>query len=265
MAKHHWRIPESDHIKLFLFDVDGTLTPSRARMDPEFAVEFRRFCDQNAVCLVTGSDYAKTVQQVPEAVLHTVLQSYCCSGNEIYRRGQLIYQDTGWSPGKQLTEFLKTAIGESLYRGGRTENHFDFRSGCLNFSIVGRGCTPEDRAQYREFDQQHQERLKLVNQITELFPTVSARVGGETGIDIGPLGSDKSQILANLPAYPNDSDTGFYRWDLSQMVFFGDATQPGGNDFPLAQWIEETHTVTGWEHTREILRTQYGKKKNTNE
>lgn len=257
MAKYHWEIPESDHVKLFLFDVDGTLTPSRTQMDPEFAAEFKQFCDQNTVCLVTGSDYAKTAEQVPEAVLNSVYQSYCCSGNEVYRLGRLIYEDTGWGPGRSLTEWMQSKLGESGFQGERTGEHWEFRPGMLNFSIVGRGCTPAQRTAYRDYDGATQERAQLAAECEQLFPEISARVGGETGIDIGPAGSDKSQILANLPAYPNDSDSGFYRWDLSQMVFFGDATYPGGNDHSLAQWIECTHTVSDWQETREILRNNY--------
>ena len=40
----------------FIFDVDGTLTPSRREMDKEFVQFFFEFCTKNDVYLVTGSD-----------------------------------------------------------------------------------------------------------------------------------------------------------------------------------------------------------------
>ena len=40
----------------FIFDVDGTLTPSRREIDMDFAVFFTEFCAENKVYLVTGSD-----------------------------------------------------------------------------------------------------------------------------------------------------------------------------------------------------------------
>ena len=40
----------------FIFDVDGTLTPSRQAMDPEFKEWFIDFIKANKVWLVTGSD-----------------------------------------------------------------------------------------------------------------------------------------------------------------------------------------------------------------
>ena len=49
---------------MFLFDVDGTLTPSRQKIDKEFSKFFSNFCKKNEVFLVTGSDRDKTIQQL---------------------------------------------------------------------------------------------------------------------------------------------------------------------------------------------------------
>ena len=48
-------------MKRFIFDVDGTLTPSRQPMDPQFKEWFLSFMEREKVWLVTGSDYPKTV------------------------------------------------------------------------------------------------------------------------------------------------------------------------------------------------------------
>jgi len=40
----------------YIFDVDGTLTPSRQKMDEDFSRFFLHFCTMNSVYLVTGSD-----------------------------------------------------------------------------------------------------------------------------------------------------------------------------------------------------------------
>jgi hydroxymethylpyrimidine pyrophosphatase-like HAD family hydrolase len=59
---------------IILFDVDGTLTPSRGKMDPEFKKEFLNFQKAYKVCFVTGSDDVKTIEQVGEDVfaLHII-------------------------------------------------------------------------------------------------------------------------------------------------------------------------------------------------
>ena len=71
----------------YVFDVDGTLTPSRGRMDEGFKRFFLKFIKEPAVYLVTGSAYYKTVEQVTREVAESVEKVFNCSGNSIWRRG----------------------------------------------------------------------------------------------------------------------------------------------------------------------------------
>ncbi len=48
----------------YIFDVDGTLTLSRQKIDPEFKKFLLDFSSKNDVYLVTGSDRDKTVEQL---------------------------------------------------------------------------------------------------------------------------------------------------------------------------------------------------------
>ena len=55
----------------YIFDVDGTLTPSRQKMDEDFSRFFLHFCTMNSVYLVTGSDREKTLEQVGSLIYKT--------------------------------------------------------------------------------------------------------------------------------------------------------------------------------------------------
>ena len=68
----------------FIFDVDGTLTPSRGKMDKEFAKFFNRFCSIQDVYLVTGSDKPETVEQISELTYNLTKRVYQCSGSDVY-------------------------------------------------------------------------------------------------------------------------------------------------------------------------------------
>ena len=57
----------------FIFDVDGTLTPSRREIEPDFKNFFSNFCEHNNVYLVTGSDFPKTHEQLGDEII-TVLR-----------------------------------------------------------------------------------------------------------------------------------------------------------------------------------------------
>ena len=50
--------------KIFIFDVDGTLTPSRLPMTEEFKNFFQMWCVFNKFYLVTGSDLPKLQEQM---------------------------------------------------------------------------------------------------------------------------------------------------------------------------------------------------------
>ena len=52
----------------YIFDVDGTLTPSRQTINDDFAVFFSDFCAERDCYLVTGSDREKTIEQVGEEI-----------------------------------------------------------------------------------------------------------------------------------------------------------------------------------------------------
>ena len=51
-------------IMKYIFDVHGTLTPSRQIIDSSFETFMIKFCCKHDVYLVTGSDRQKTVDQL---------------------------------------------------------------------------------------------------------------------------------------------------------------------------------------------------------
>jgi phosphomannomutase len=238
-------------MKLFLFDVDGTLTPSRGRINSEFAEQFLQLCSRETVCTVTGSDLVKTVEQLGNSIVRSLCRSYNCVGSVIYRGSdlELLLEPKPFALSEQLAEYLRTCVKLSEFPI-RTGQHIEHRQGMINFSIVGRGADAEQRAQYAEWDRATGERHRLAEAINTLFPEVVAHVGGETGLDIVPQGVDKSQILQHLPG----------AYSLDQIVFFGDAVYPGGNDYPLAAQLPSqcVHSVRDWRETQRILTEYYG-------
>ena len=80
--KDYWNIPKG---MIYIFDVDGTLTPSRGMMDREFANFFYKFVEENEVYIITGSDREKTLQQVPKEIYNLCIKVYQCSGNHVWQ------------------------------------------------------------------------------------------------------------------------------------------------------------------------------------
>ena len=73
---------------IYIFDVDGTLTKSRNKMDLSFAQFFYDFTEHNRVWLISGSDKDKTIEQVGRTIWHKVERAYQCSGNQLFQNGK---------------------------------------------------------------------------------------------------------------------------------------------------------------------------------
>jgi len=231
-------------MKKFIFDVDGTLTPSRQKIDQEFAVYFSKFCEKNLVYLVTGSDKPKTVEQVGLFIFHKAQKVYNCSGNDVYR-GDVNIRRSDWILPEEAHNWLGEQLGASAFTL-RTGLHFEHRPGMVNFSIVGRNANTEQRKMYIAWDEKYNERDLVSHNFNLMFPELEARPGGETGIDIAPKGNDKSQILIDF-----DSQ--------DEIHFYGDRMDEYGNDYPLKKKIIDNdlglcYSVKGWKHTWELLK-----------
>ena len=211
-------------MKKFIFDVDGTLTPSRKQIEHSFWAFFLKFCCSNDVYLVTGSDREKTVEQLGLDICYRAKRVYNCSGCDVYERDNNVYRDT-WKPSDEVRQFLQDELDYSQFRI-RTDPHIEERPGCINFSILGRGANWTEREVYKEWDKDEHERILIARRFNERFPDLHATVGGQTGLDIAPHGRDKSQILRDF----NEDD---------ELHFFGDRCEEGGNDYSLAVEVEK--------------------------
>jgi len=231
-------------LKKFIFDVDGTLTPSRKKIEHEFWAPFLIFCRHNDVYLVTGSDRQKTLEQLGLDICYTAKRVYNCSGSDVYERNVNVYRND-WELPKEVEESLLDELNDSKFPL-RNGNHIERRPGGVNFSILGRDEDPMlGRKEYMEWNEKTNERVEIASRLRNKFPDLSVALGGQTGIDIGPLGSDKSQIL-------RDFDKG------DELHFFGDRVEKGGNDHTLAMAIVENmmgvaYNVKDYTETRTIL------------
>ena len=226
---------------IHIFDVDGTLTPSRDRMKDDFAKFFEHFATHNSCYLVTGSDREKTLEQIPESIYNLFIRCYQCSGNHVFEQHREVHRDE-WKLPDDSNTFLLVELHESGWKP-RTGQHFDNRPGLCNFSVVGRGCSLEQRHLYKQWDEHKEERIGIATRFNKKFgKTIRATVAGETGIDITPVGKGKSQILRDF--------------DINEPIsFYGDKTIQGGNDYDLAAALnfKNVHQVEDWRHTWKIL------------
>ena len=235
--------------RIFIFDVDGTLTPSRQRMTEEFAKFFDEWSSKNKYYLVTGSDLDKTKEQLPIAYIDRAESIFTCCGNEMWRDGELVY-DNKFNPPQDLLNYLQKLIDSEFNYPIRTGNHIEDRKAMLNFSIVGRKCTLQERKDYFEYDELTDERKEIAKYIKKHWVDLDAVIGGQISIDIYPKGNDKSQVLDIIEQERLVNP--------DKIIFIGDGINNKGNDYALAKLMNKIphckwYDTDGWKHTQQIL------------
>ena len=214
---------------IYLFDVDGTLTPPLSEIDADFAEVFLSWAEDKIVYLVTGSDIAKTTRQLFGSLLDQCHGIFTCSGNVFYSSGRKRYENQLVLPSDFL-ENLELYLDHGTSWRRKSGSHIEVRPGMVNFSVVGRDSSPDLREAYYRWDQGSREREDIVEYITTLYPQFEVAIGGQISVDIYPVGKNKAQVVDTL-------------WDIhgkdTPMIFVGDRNVPGGNDWPLAQRLEK--------------------------
>tara|TARA_A100001201_G_C4069937_1_gene195459 strand:+ start:536 stop:1246 length:711 start_codon:yes stop_codon:yes gene_type:complete len=225
----------------FLFDVDGTLTPSRKKIDKGFLWFFYKWVlyqqsIDNKIFFVTGSDKDKTIEQVGKNLWLKIDGSYQSCGNELYVSGNLIKQ-SNWMMDASLHLDIIDLIRDSIWYG-RSSNNIEERVGMVNISTIGRGANAELRKQYYEWDKENKERESIANELSYIYKDLEFSIGGEISIDIYPKGKNKSQVLQDMKG---------------QSVFFGDRCSKGGGDHEISIMSDKSYCVESPEETYNIL------------
>jgi phosphomannomutase len=225
----------------FFFDVDGVLCDTGCKIDDDFKTWFLDWAVDKEYYLVTGGERQATIEQIGIEIVERAKIGFHCMGNHIwigdrdYKINQFILHDN-----ERL--WLEEAVSNSRYHT-KTGNHIELRQGSVNFSIVGRNATAEQRNEYLIWDNDTKERLTILQLFKKQFPRFDIYIGGNTSIDICLRGANKSQVIDLTGNYSRD-----------ESYFFGDKCFFNGIDFPISSVIRNTFRIqNGYNQTKEIL------------
>jgi HAD superfamily hydrolase (TIGR01484 family) len=236
---------------IFLADMDGTITPARLPMMADFAIFLEKFISSRIFYIVSGSDYGKIQEQLPEAISHKVAGIYASMGNEFYEKGHLIYKKD-FDPDELLLEKLEYYRSSTNYPFELYPDYIERRCGMINFSVLGRNCPHEARVKYNEWDSKSGEREKIARELSANYSQYDISIGGKISIDIVPRGLGKDQVADQLRS----------KYKTEKIVFLGDCIGEGGNDHALAQRLltlgnAEVIPVDGPDDVIKILKERY--------
>lgn len=117
------------------------------------------------------------------------------------------------------------------------------RGSQVTFSALGQRAGTE--AKYA-WDPDHAKRNQIAARAKELAPAFDYEVAGTTSVNVFRPGTNKEFGMTHMM-----QELGVGKGDI---LYFGDMTQPGGNDYPVVQMGIETITVRSHEDTAYALR-----------
>ena len=231
---------------LILFDVDGTLTPSRLTVSDNMLTMLKqlRQVENLTIGIVGGSDLMKQKEQLGEENLR--LFDYVFSENGLYasHMGKLLEKTSIAS--EMGEDNVKKLVNASMKYMANIDipvkrgTFIEFRNGMINLCPVGRSCSQEERMQFYKYDMEHNIRKNMVTVLSEELKDLNLTfsIGGQISIDVFPKGWDKTYCLK------------FVEDKFDTIHFFGDKTYPGGNDYEIFNDSRVIgHTVTSPEDT----------------
>ncbi|KAF8519680.1 eukaryotic phosphomannomutase [Gautieria morchelliformis] len=239
--------------KLYLFDVDGTLSLARRGATPEMLELLRELRKKTAIGFVGGSDLSKITEQLGvhgSNPIDAFDYAFAENGLTAYKLGkqlpsQSFIKHLGEDKYKTLVNFLLHYIADMdvpIKRG----TFIEFRNGMVNVSPMGRNASVQERNDFEAYDKEHQLRAAFVGVLKEKFASydLTFAIGGQISFDIFPRGWDKTYALRHV------EDEGF-----EEIHFFGDKTYKGGNDHEIFEDSRTIgHTVSNPDDTTRILK-----------
>lgn len=244
--------------KVLSFDVDQTLNIAKTPIPDEIAELLTKCLDHFEVCPISGQKYDQFLFQIvdrlkdatPEQLKH--LHLFVAQGTQYYR-----YNGTEWEQvyNYPLTDEQVAKITEALEQAAKELNYWEEdklqpgdeiienRLSQVTFSALGQKAGTEEKYAW---DPDCKKREKIVARAKELAPEFEFEIGGTTSINAITPGMNKVFGMTHLM-----EELGV---EKSDILYFGDMTQPGGNDYPVVEMGIETITVRSHEDTAYALR-----------
>ena len=240
--------------RLVAFDLDDTLAPSKGTIDPRIADQLRALLRVTQVAIISGGNEEQFRTQVIARLADT-------DADELSRlhllptcgTRYLLFDGESFTPvyAHDLADDEKSAAMSALRaeaeRLGLWESEtwgeiLEDRGSQITFSALGQRA-PRDAK--HAWDPDGSKREALRDAVAPLLPGLEVRSGGSTSIDITRSGIDKAYGMRELAAR-----TGI---NLTDMLFYGDRLDEGGNDYPVRALGVPSVAVTDWEDTADKL------------
>lgn len=246
--------------RILAFDIDQTLNVAKTPIPPEIAEVLVKCLDYFEICPISGQKYEQFLIQIVDRLKGAGvtdvqlghLHLFAAQGTQYYRfengQWQQVYNyPLAEEDVVKITTVLEEAARELGYweadKLAPGDEIIENRLSQVTFSALGQKAGTE--AKYA-WDPDMQKRTAIVAKCREKLPDFLYEIGGTTSINVAAPGMNKAfgmqHMLEELKA------------EKEEVLYFGDMTQPGGNDYPVVEMGFDVITVRSHEDTLYALK-----------
>ena len=271
--------------KVLAFDIDQTLNVAKTPVPDEIADLLNECLEYYQICPISGQKFDQFLIQIVNRLVERGatpqqlknLHLFVAQGTQYYRYepfetkkkigGKIVsveiakevdeYDEKKWKQVynfpltdeqvKKITDAIETAAKELGYweedKLQDGDEIIENRLSQVTFSALGQKAGTEEKYAW---DPDCKKREKIVARCKEIAPEFDYEIGGTTSINAITPGMNKEFGMTHL----------LEELDVTkdEILYFGDMTQPGGNDYPVVQMGIDTITVRSHEDTAYALR-----------
>ena len=244
--------------QLIVFDLDGTLAPSKQPIAPDMAELVVRLLARKKVAVISGGGYPQFEIQFLGALPGT--SSYFsnlfllpASGTRLYDwhgawKAQYAEHLSPHEKTKVIAALNAAMIGSGYIKPDKTYGDIiEDRGSQITFSALGQNVPIDVKSAW---DPTRTKREKMAEILQKKIPEFDVRLGGTTSIDITRRGVNKAYGIRKLEQ--------FLKIPADDIVFVGDALFYGGNDYPAKATGVDCISVKGPEDTKKIIESWLG-------
>jgi hypothetical protein len=246
--------------QLIVFDLDGTLTQSKAKISQETARLLSALLKEKRVGIIGGGTLERfQVQVLSSLEQYAKLENlflFPLNGGSFY-----LYQSREWQKiySQELSNEERDKIRDVFARVFKEIGYvasdkiygeqIDDRGSQITFSFLGQEAPLDEKEQWlKEHDS---DQLRMALKLQEYLPDMEVKVAGLTSIDITRKGIDKKFAVEKLTEYLNVS--------IDDTLFVGDAFGPDGNDTPALESGVLCFKVGSVQETKDLIKYLLGK------
>jgi HAD superfamily hydrolase (TIGR01484 family) len=248
--------------ELVVFDLDGTLAPSKSPLEPSMSRALTALLQKKKVAVIGGGSYEVFTEQFVEHLdcpkpLLANLFLFPTTSTAFYRykRGKWtkVYRKTlSAADKKKIMRAFADAFEETGYVPPKKlyGTMIEDRGSQVTFSALGQDVVTKLgkkglKMKEQWFKDNQPLRLKMVKVMARVLPKFEVRSGGLTSIDVTQKGIDKAYGVRQIEKV--------LKVPIKKMIFIGDALYKGGNDAAAKKTGVQTIATTGPKETIKII------------